>query len=111
MHKCLRRNSTYVLGAAEGHAGDATDALELELLNGLASLLLVAGVDDLGRSRGTALVTSLDLRVGAVILLVDLGAVLGLLVGEFFDTGVGHICCCEWEWWSAFLVSFLVLFN
>lgn len=83
---------TYVLRSAESDTGDALDTLQVQLLDGLARLLLVAGVD-YGRRAGGAALTRLDLGVGAVIvlLLLDSG-LLGVLVGKLFDTGVGH---CE----------------
>lgn len=80
-------NNTHVLGAAQSHAGDARNALEVQLLNGLAGLLLVTAVDLDGGARGVA---SLDFGVGAVILL-DLR--LDVLVGKLFDSRVGHVVC------------------
>lgn len=82
---------THVLGAAEGNAGDARHALEVQLLNGLASLLLVAGVDyGLGAS-GKAGVASLDigLVIAGVVEILDLG-LLNLLLGELLNSGIGH---------------------
>lgn len=84
---------TYVLGSAEGDASDALDAGQVQLLHGLASLLLVARVNDGGRASGQAGVARLDFGIGAVIVLLFLdGDVLGLLVGQLFDSGVGHFC-------------------
>lgn len=80
---------TYVLGAAEGHAGDARHAGEVQLLEGLASLLLVAGVDDGGRAGGQVGLAILDVGLVAAVVLVD-GGTLGLVVGKLFDSGVGH---------------------
>lgn len=79
---------THVLGSAKSNTGDAGDLLEVQLLNGLAGLLLIAAVD-LDRRAGGA-ITGLELGVGAVIV-VDLGLGDGLLVREFLDSGVGHI--------------------
>ncbi len=67
----------------------------MQLLDGLSRLLLVTGVDYSSRASGAAL-TRIDLRVGAVVLimLLDCGF-LGFLVGEFFDTRVGHGGVCK----------------
>ena len=94
---------THVLRSAEGDTGDAGDALEVQLLDGLASLLLVTGVDDGGRATSATL-ARLDLGVGAVVILLLLDdGLLGLLVGKLFDTGVGHDDCGGggggvWKW-------------
>ena len=82
---------TYVLGAAEGDAGDALDAGQVELLDGLAGLLLVAGEHEASRASGeiTAGLLSVGLLLAHVLLLLD-GGVLGGLIGELLDTGVRH---------------------
>jgi len=79
---------THVLGAAESDAGDAGDTGEVQLLDGLAGLLLVARVDHGGRAGGKAGIAALDIGVVARIIL-DLD-VLNLLLGELFNAGVGH---------------------
>lgn len=82
---------THVLWAAEGDTGDALDAGQVQLLHGLAGLLLVARVNDGSRASGQARVTRLDFGVGAVIVLVLFNLdLLGFLVGKLFDSGVGH---------------------
>lgn len=82
--------STYVLGTAEGNAGDAVDTDQVQLLDGLASLLLVTGVDDGGRAgREVGLLLAIGVGAAVIIVLVD-GGLLGLLVGKLFDSRVGH---------------------
>ena len=63
----------------------------MELLHGLAGLLLVAGVDDGIGASGQAGVASLDLGVGAavIILLFD-GDLLRLVIRKLFNSGVRH---------------------
>jgi len=82
--------STHVLRSAEGDACDAVDVLQAELGNGLASLLLVAGVDGDGRARGHVDLALLVLRLVAGLILLDLDVLLLGLVGELFNAGVGH---------------------
>src|SRR5690242_170691 len=81
---------THVLRSAESDACDALDVLQAELGDGLASLLLVAGVDGDGRALGDHGIALL-LGVAGLILL-DLDVLLLRLVGELFDTGVCHFC-------------------
>jgi len=78
--------ATHVLGSAESDASDALNLLQAELGNGLAGLLLVARVDGDGRAGGDT--TLLTLRVGAGVINLDL--LLGLVVDNFFNTGVRH---------------------
>lgn len=79
---------SYVLGTTESDTSDAGNVLQAELANGLASLLLVARVDgDSGTTGDGGLIASLRLGGAAGILNVGLG---NLLVGELFNTGVGH---------------------
>lgn len=80
---------TYVLGAAESNAGDARHAGQVQLLEGLAGLLLVAVVDDGGRAGGQVGLAILVVGLVAAVVLVD-GGTLGLVVGKLFDSGVGH---------------------
>lgn len=82
---------TYVLGAAESDTGDSRDAGEVQLLESLASLLLVPGVDDgSGASRHVALAgLNLGLVAAVILLLLDVH-LLRLLIGELLDSGVGH---------------------
>jgi hypothetical protein len=83
--------NTYVLGAAESDTVDARDADEVELLEGLASLLLVAGVDYGSRARrkvGFTLIL-LDVRLVAVLLGLN-GRTLGIVIGKLFNAGVRH---------------------
>lgn len=63
----------------------------MQLLEGLASLLLVAVVDHSRTSGELALADLLDLGVvaGVILVLLD-GGLLGLLVGKFFNAGVRH---------------------
>jgi hypothetical protein len=78
----------YVLGTAESDTSDARDVLQTELANGLASLLLVARVNGNSSTTGDGgLLTGLGLRGVGGVLDVGLG---DLLIGELFDTGVGH---------------------
>ena len=64
--------------------------LQAELGDGLASLLLVAGVDGDGRALGDH---GLALLLGvAGLLLLDLDVLLLRLIGELFNAGVGHFC-------------------
>lgn len=82
---------THVLGSAESDTGDARDTGEVQLLEGLASLLLVAVVDHSRTSGELALADLLDLGVvaGVILVLLD-GGLLGLLVRKFFNAGVRH---------------------
>lgn len=81
---------TYVLGSPEGDTGDALNLLQAELGNGLARLLLVARVDSDGRASWDGSLSGLSLRVGAVLGLLNIDLLL-LLVGEFFNSWVGHV--------------------
>ncbi|KAI6775734.1 hypothetical protein HG530_002492 [Fusarium avenaceum] len=86
---------THVLGSAESDTGDARNAGEVQLLKGLASLLLVAVVD-YGRTSGElalADLLNLGLVAGLILVLLDRG-LLGLLVGKFFNAGVRHFGDC-----------------
>ncbi|KAI6753107.1 hypothetical protein HG531_005276 [Fusarium graminearum] len=67
------------------------DAGEVQLLKGLASLLLVAVVDHSRASGELALADLLNLGVvaGVILVLLD-GGLLGLLIGKFFNAGVRH---------------------
>lgn len=80
---------TYVLGAAESDTGDARHAGQVQLLEGLAGFLLVAGVDNGGRASGEVSLAIFDVGFVAAVVLVD-GRTLGLVVGKLFDSGVGH---------------------
>ena len=81
---------SYVLGAAESHTGDASDTGEVQLLESLAGLLLVAVMDDGGRAGGkVSLASILGIGIIAAVLLVD-GRPLGLVVRKLFDSGVRH---------------------
>lgn len=82
-------NFTYVLGAAEGDAVDAGNADEVQLLEGLASLLLVAGVDYGSRASGEVGLAILGVGLVAALLLLN-GRTLSLVVGKLFNAGVGH---------------------
>jgi hypothetical protein len=84
---------THVLGSAEGDACDALNVLQTKLGDGLASLLLVAGVDSDGGALGD---DSLALALGLVagLILLDLDVLLLGLVGELFNAGVGHDVGC-----------------
>lgn len=80
---------SYVLGAAESDTGDAGNVLQAELGDGLASLLLVTGVDgDSSTAGNDGLIASLGFGVAFDVL-------GNLLIGELFNTGVGH-CVCMW---------------
>lgn len=83
---------THVLGAAESDTSDARDTGQAQLLEGLASLLLVAVVDHGGRAGREAALNLLDIGIVAAVVL-DLDDLLGLLVGELFNSRVGHFCC------------------
>lgn len=86
---------TYVLGAAEGDASDARNSDQVELLESLAGLLLLAGVDNGGRASGETLAELFSFRfVAGLILFLDRGLGLGLVVGELFNSGVGHFDVC-----------------
>lgn len=100
---CRRRrlpwSVTHVLGPAESDAGDALDVLQAELRNGLAGLLLVARVDgNLSTGGDAGVAGALVARLGAGLLIGNLGDLLLGLVGELFDTGVGH--GGRIVWWS-----------
>src|SRR5699024_823780 len=83
---------SYVLRTAESNTGDARDMLQTKLANGLAGLLLVPGMDgDRGTAGDGGLLASVRVRVAAGFLDV-LG---GLLIRDFFNTGVGHFCDSE----------------
>ena len=83
--------NTYVLGAAESDTVDARDADEVELLEGLAGLLLVAGVDYGSRSSRKVGLTLALLNVRLVAVLLGLsGRTLGIVVGKLFNAGVRH---------------------
>jgi len=86
-----KTTGTHVLRSSESDTGDARDAGEVQLLEGLASLLLVAVVDHSRTSGELALADLLDLGVvaGVILVLLD-GGLLGLLVGKFFNAGVRH---------------------
>lgn len=85
------RETTYVLRAAEGDTSDAGDVLQAELGNGLASLLLVTGVNgDRSAAGDGGLLAGLGLVRAASVLDVGLG---DLLIRELFNTGVGHCEC------------------
>lgn len=64
--------------------------LQAELANGLAGLLLVPVVDGDGSACGDVGLAGLRLGVRLAGLDVD---VLHGLIGDFFDTGVGHFVC------------------
>lgn len=73
--------------------------LQAELRDGLAGLLLVARVDgNLGASGDAGVAGTLVARLGAGVIVGDLGNLLLGLVGELFDTGVGH--GGRVVWWS-----------
>lgn len=62
----------------------------MQFLDGLASLLLVAGVDDGGRAgREVGLLFAIGVGAAVVIVVVD-DSLLDLLVGKLFDSRVGH---------------------
>jgi hypothetical protein len=83
----------YVLGSAEGDTGDSRDVLQSELANGLASLLLVAGVNGDGSAAGDGgLVAGLGLGLGAVTHVLN-GGLGDLVVREFFYPGARHGDC------------------
>jgi hypothetical protein len=87
---------TYVLRSAKGNAGDALDVLQSQLGDGLASLLLVAGVHSDGGTCGDArllLTCRLSLGLVAGFRILNLCDLL-VLVGELFDTWVGHGDMC-----------------
>lgn len=80
--------TTYVLGAAEGDTGDAGDVLQAKLSDSLTSLLLVTRVDSDGGAAGNGSLALASIGVGVAALLnVGLG---DLVIGEFFNTGIGH---------------------
>ena len=84
--------TTYVLRSTQGDTGDVRDTLEVQLLDGLAGLLLIAGMDHSGRA-GSAALARLDLRVRAFVVLLLLDrSLLRLLVGQLFNARVGHGC-------------------
>lgn len=89
--RAMSDKGTHVLGASQSNSGNALNPLQTKLSNGLAGLLLVAGVDNGLRSTGASL-ASLNLGVGAVGAIVLSGDLLlgGLLVGELFDAWVRH---------------------
>jgi hypothetical protein len=88
--KVPKRCFTYVLRSAESDASNAIDFVQVQLLQSLASLLLIARVDHSGRATGNAGVAALLLGLIAALLLLD-GGLLGLVVGELLDTGVRHL--------------------
>lgn len=89
---------THVLWSAESDTGDARDAGQVQLLNGLARLLLVTGVDD-GAGASGQVVAGLDFGVRAVVIILVDGHLLGgFLLGELLDSRVGHFRDCVF--WS-----------
>jgi hypothetical protein len=90
----------YVLRTAEGDTSDAGNVLQSKLSNGLASLLLVAGVDgDGSSSRNGRLLASLNVRVGAVSSILNSG--LGdILIGKLFYPRVRHLVLLGREYYS-----------
>lgn len=77
-----------VLWSAKGDTGDALNVLQAKLCNSLARLLLVSAVDSNGGACGDVGLTCLVIGVGRLVLnLLD-----GLLwlIGNLFDTWVGH---------------------
>lgn len=80
-------HNTYVLWTSQGHTGDAWNADEAELSNGLARLLLAAVVDNSGSSRWDSLVLGLGVGVDVDDLLLDL-----LILVNLLDAWVGHDC-------------------
>lgn len=67
--------------------------LQAELGDGLASLLLVAGVNGDGGALGDhGITTLLALGLVAGLILLNLDVLLLGLVGELFNAGVGHFC-------------------
>jgi hypothetical protein len=90
------RQCTHILRAAEGDTGDARHPSKVQLLDGLASLLLVAGVNNRGGTSGDASLASLTLRLiagGVLVLLLD-GDLLGLLLlllRDFLDARLSHV--------------------
>lgn len=86
---------THILRSAEGHAGNALNVLQAELCDGLASLLLVAGVHSDGGTGGdVGLALALAFGVGAALCILDLGALLLGLVRKLFNAGIGHGVVC-----------------
>jgi hypothetical protein len=86
---------THVLRSAESDACDALDVLQSELGDGLASLLLVAGVDSDRGTRGDVGLTLLALRLVAGLLLLNLDVLLLRLIGELLNAWVGHDFVCS----------------
>jgi hypothetical protein len=86
---------THVLRSAESDAGDAVDVLQSELRDGLASLLLVAGVDRDRSALGDVGLALLALGLVAGLILLDLDVLLLGLVGKLFNAGVGHFDGCD----------------
>lgn len=82
--------STYVLRATESNTGNTRDAGKVQLLEGLAGLLLVTGVDYSSRTSGQVALLLLNVGLIAAVVLLDGGLRLGVVVGKLFDSGVGH---------------------
>lgn len=86
---------TYVLRSAESDTCDAINVLQPQLGDGLASLLLIAGVDcDRGAGGDVGLSALLALRLVAGFLLLNLDVLLLGLVGQLFNAWVGHDVVC-----------------
>ena len=93
---------TYVLWPPQCDPCDAWNMLQAQLGNLLPSPLLVAGVDSHGRPSGD--LAGLDLaglRFLIRIMVLDLH-LLGLLLADFLDTGVGHFFFRDWLLWLHF---------
>lgn len=87
----LSKLKTYVLGPAEGDTSDARNSDQVQLLESLAGLFLLAGVDNSSRASGESLAELFSFGfVAGLILFLDRGLGLGLVVGELFNSRVGH---------------------
>lgn len=86
---------TNVFGAAKSNPRDAWDLLETQLRDTLASLLLIAIVNDRGAPR--AGVNCLCLAVGAaVVYIFYLSVAAWGIVRELFDTRIRHFADVLW---------------
>lgn len=89
----LCAESTYALRPPQSNARDALDMLQAKLRNSLAGLLFIAGVDGNRAACGNggiAALACLNVRVGAVASVLDLGGLLVWLVWELLDAWVRH---------------------
>lgn len=82
---------TYILWSPQSHSSDTLDVLQAELRNGFPSLLLVTRVDcHRSTSWNVGFSTGVDIRLGAIACVFNIGSLLLRLVRELFNARVRH---------------------